>query len=233
MLIRRASIALVLLIMAAWSGCSAIQSRAVRELIKTEGKKVDDAQRNIDLFQKETEERIKVLKKALGDVNERYRILQQSEAKHAFIFSSYQNIMTKRQHDAHSALYLLGKLYLMEYEGLEKKVRDQVEEDLCAIRDAAKILSQSWKNLGTLHAQIDRYARKTAFASVDPDLTAAILEQVPDASERLSNVLTNSRTVNDALEEVVGARIIRTKSLERTLTLSSDFLTLLERIKEE
>jgi hypothetical protein len=233
MLIRQAGISLLLVIMMTWAGCSSIHSRAVRELIKTERVKVDEAQRNIDLFHKETEERIKILNKALSDVNERYRILQQSEAKHAFIFSSYQNIMTKRQHDAHSAVYLLGKLYLMEYEGLEKTVRDQFDEDLCAIRDAANLLSQSWKNLGTLHAQIDRYAQKTVFASVDPDFTAAILEQTPGTSERLSNVLTHSRTVNDALQEIVGARIIRGRALERTLALSSDLQSLIERIKKD
>ena len=55
------------------SGCSSIHSDAVRELIKREGVKIDAAQRNIDLFQGQTAQRIEFMQKGLKDINERLK----------------------------------------------------------------------------------------------------------------------------------------------------------------
>ena len=61
--VRRTTFAFLLslslpLTLVAFTGCHSIHSGSVRDLIQLEGAKIDAAQTNIDLFQKETEARI-------------------------------------------------------------------------------------------------------------------------------------------------------------------------------
>jgi hypothetical protein len=221
------------LLLSAMVGCHSVHSGAVRDLIQAEGSKIDAAQTNADGFQKETEERIKQLEEARKLLHESFKSLQKQEAKHRFMMSSYRKMAQNRGEVAYAAAYLVGQYYLAEYQGLEKKVWDQFEEDFCALRDAANALNDSWKDVATLHAQVARFANKTALASVDPELVGAILQQSPRRSEELLRVLDNSRSVNDALEEVVGAGIFRARALERTHTFTADLVDLLDRLKKE
>jgi uncharacterized membrane-anchored protein YjiN (DUF445 family) len=159
--------------------------------------------------------------------------LQAQEAKHQFVLSSYRNIASKKGEAAYAAAYLVGQLYLVEYQGLEKAVWDQFEEDFCGLRDTANVLNDSWKRTATLHAQLKRFADKSALSSMDPELVSAVIEQAPGQSERIREVLNQSRTVNDALEEVTGARIIRLRALERTHSFTADLVDLLDRLKKD
>jgi hypothetical protein len=205
----------------------------VRDLIQAEGSKIDAAQTNADAFQKQTEERIKQLEEARRLLHESFKSLQKQEAKHRFMVSSYRKKATNQGESAYAAAYLVGQYYLAEYQGLEKKIWDQFEEDFCALRDAANALNDSWKDVATLHAEVARFANKTALASVDPELVSAIVQQSPRRSEEILRVLDNSRSVNDALEEVVGAGILRARALERTHTFTADLVDLLDRLKKE
>jgi len=214
-------------------GCSSIHSDAVRDLIKREGVKIDAAQTNIDLFQRQTAERIKFMKAALKDMNERMKQVRASEAKHQLIFSSYQNITSKKGADASAVAYLIGKIYLADHDGLDRKVMDQFDEDFCALEEAAQRLAQSWKSLGSLHHQIKSYANKSALASLDPAFIAAVVEQVPAASKSLNEVLDHSRTVNDALDEAATFRFLKGPTLQRGRSLTTDLIELLERVKKE
>ncbi|MGE3979507.1 MAG: hypothetical protein AB7F94_18270, partial [Nitrospira sp.] len=90
-----------------------------------------------------------------------------------------------------------------------------------------------WKRTAALHAQEKRYADKSALASVDPEFVTALIEQAPGQSERIMEVLNHSRTVNDALEEATGSRIVRMRGLERTHTFTADLVDLLDRLKKE
>ena len=54
------------LVLMSFAGCHSIHSAAVRDLLQKEGAKIDAAQANIDLFQKETEARVKFLEQARG-----------------------------------------------------------------------------------------------------------------------------------------------------------------------
>ncbi|MBS0183577.1 MAG: hypothetical protein JSS39_14365 [Nitrospira sp.] len=221
------------LILMSLVGCHSIHSDAVRDLLQKEGAKIDAAQTNIDLFQKETEERIKFLEQARGSLHESFKALQAQEAKHQFVLSSYRNIASKKGEAAYAAAYLVGQMYLVEYQGLEKAVWDQFEEDFCGLRDTADALNDSWKRTAALHAQVKRYADKSALASVDPEFVSALIEQAPGQFERIMEVLNHSRTVNDALEEVTGSRIVRTRVLERTHTFTADLVDLLDRLRKE
>lgn len=214
-------------------GCHSIHSDAVRDLLQKEGTKIDAAQTNIDVFQKETEERIKFLEQARSFLHESFKALQAQEAKHQFVLSSYRNIATKKGEAAYAAAYLVSQMYLVEYQGLEKAVWDQFEEDFCGLRDTADALNDSWKRTATLHAQVKRYADKSALASVDPEFVSALIEQAPEQSERIMEVLNHSRTVNDALEEVTGSRIVRMRVLERSHTFTADLVDLLDKLKKE
>ena len=46
-------------------------------------------------------------------------------------------------------------------------------------------------------------------------------------------ILDHSRTVNDALEEVVGARILRGRAMERAHTFTDDLVDLLGKLKKD
>jgi hypothetical protein len=214
-------------------GCHSIHSDAVRDLMRMEGTKIDAAQTNIDLFQKETEERIKFLEKARNELNEAFKALRTQEAKHQFVLSSYRNVASKKGEAAYAASYLVGQLYLADYQGLEKAVWDQFEEDFCGLRDTANALNDSWKHAAAIHAQLKRYADKSGFASVDPEFVTALVEQAPGQSERIMEILDHSRTVNDALEEVTGSRIIRSRALQRGHTFTSDLVDLLDKLKKD
>jgi hypothetical protein len=214
-------------------GCHSIHSDAVRDLIRQEGTKIDAAQTNIDLFQKETEERIKFLEKARNELNDAFKSLRTQEAKHQFILSSYRNIATKKGEAAYAAAYLVSQIYLADYQGLEKAVWEQFEEDFCGLRDTANALNDSWKRTAALHAQLKRYADKSALASIDPEFVSALIEQAPGQSDRIMEIVNHSRTVNDALEEVVGSRIVRMRALQRAQTFTADLVDLLDKLKKD
>lgn len=214
-------------------GCHSIHSNSVRDLIQLEGAKIDAAQTNIDLFQKETEARITFLEQARSSLHESFKSLQIQEAKHRFVLASFRNVTNKKGDAANAAAYLISLIYMADAQGLEKAVWDQFEEDFCGLRDTANALNDSWKHTATLHAQIQRFAKQSALASVDPEFVTAILNQAPGRSEQIMGILNHSRTVNDALEEVVGARILRIGGLARAQTFTADLVELLDRLKKD
>jgi hypothetical protein len=233
MIRRQAAIWVLGFILMGAVGCNSIHSDAVRDLIQREGVKIDAAQTNIDLFQKETEARIKFLEQARSSLHESFKALQTQEAKHQFVLASYRNVASKKGEAAYAAAYLVGQMYLADYEGLEKAVWDQFEEDFCGLRDTANALNDSWKRTAALHAQLKRYADKSALASVDPEFVGALIEQAPGQSDRLMEIVNHSRTVNDALEEVTGSRIVRSRALQRGQAFTADFVDLLDKLKRD
>jgi hypothetical protein len=80
---------------------------------------------------------------------------------------------------------------------------------------------------------VHRFAKQTAFASVDPEFVTAVLDQAPNRSGQIMEILDHSRTVNDALEEVVGARILRIGGLDRAQLFTADLVELLDRLKKD
>ena len=228
----RTGLSMVILVLLA-TGCHSIHSSSVRGLIQLEGIKLDAAQTNIDLFQKETEARIKLLEEARASLHESFKSLQILEAKHRFVLDSFRNVTNKKGDSSYSAAYLVSLIYMTDAQGLEKAVWDQFEEDFCGLRDTANALNDSWKKTATLHAQIKRFAKQSALASVDPEFVASILDQAPRQSEQIMGILNHSRTVNDALEEVVGARILPFRGLERAHNFTADLVELLDRVKKD
>lgn len=237
MQIKKAMIVLAVTLLTASAGCHSIQSSAVRELIKREGAKIDAAQTNIHQYHQDTQKRIEYLKESIigkepnSGLNDSIKKIQASEAKHSLIAASHQNLLSKKGIDAWSVSYLIGKTYLAEYQGLEQAVIKQFDEDFCALLDAVNRVEDSWGHLATIHTQIERYSNKSFLASVDPELVGALVERVPGGSDRLSQVLQNSRTVNDALQEALTYQFLKTRTLERTRSLTVDLLELLERVK--
>ena len=215
------------------AGCHSIHSNSVRDLIQLEGTKIDAAQTNIDVFQKETEARIKFLEQARASLHESFKSLQIQETKHRFVLASFRNVTNKKGEAANAAAYLISLIYMADAQGLEKAVWDQFEEDFCGLRDTANALNDSWKQTAALHAQVQRFAKQSALASVDPEFVASILDQDPGRSEQIMGILNHSRTVNDALEEVVGARLLRIGGLDRAQNFTADLVELLDRLKKD
>lgn len=233
MLRQRLTVLAILSLLLMVTGCHSIHSSSVRDLIQLEGTKIDAAQTNIDLFQKETEARIKFLEQARSSLHESFKSLQMQETKHRFVLASFRNVTNKKGDAANAAAYLISLIYMADAQGLEKAIWDQFEEDLCGLRDTANALNESWKHTGTLHAQIQRFAQQSALASVDPELVTSILDQSPSRSEQIMGILDHSRTVNDALEEVVGARLLRIGGLARAQNFTADLVELLDRLKKD
>jgi hypothetical protein len=213
------------------TGCHSIHSSAVRDLINREGTKIDAAQTNIHQYHQDTQKRIEYLKESVNGLNDAVKKIQAAEAKHSLLAASHQNLLSKKGVDAWSVSYLIGKTYLAEYQGLEQAVMKQFEEDFCALLEAVNRVEDSWGHLASIHTQIERYAGKSFFASVDPELVGALVEHVPGGADRLGQVLANSRTVNDALQEALTYQFLKTRTLERTRSLTVDLLELLERVK--
>jgi hypothetical protein len=229
---RNIIMALTAAVIVAQSGCRAIQSHEVRDLITREGEKIDAAQVNIHQYHLDTQKRIDYLKASIADLNTSIKMLQASEAKHAIIAGAHQNIGTKKGLDAWSVSYVIAKTYLSEYQGLEQAVIKQFDDDMCAILEAVNRIEDSWANLATIHTQIERYSKKSGFASVDPQFVGALVERVPGGSDRLAQVLDRSRTVNDALQEALTYPFLQRPALERTRALTVDLMDLLERMKQ-
>jgi len=80
---------------------------------------------------------------------------------------------------------------------------------------------------------VKRYAGKSALSSVDEEFVSALIEQAPGQSERIMEVLNHSRTVNDALEEVTGSRIVRMGALECARTFTAELADLLDKLKKD
>ncbi|MBS0169172.1 MAG: hypothetical protein JSR62_02360 [Nitrospira sp.] len=233
MVSRRMNMLLLALGLFMATGCHSIHSSSVRDLIQLEGTKIDAAQTNIDLFQKETETRIKYLEQARAELHEAFKSLHMQETKHRFALAAFRNLTNRKGDAAYAAAYLTGLIYMEDVQGLEKAVWDQFEEDFCGLRDTANALNDSWKQTATLHAQVHRFAKQSALASVDPEFVTALLNQAPNRSEQIMGVLNHSRTVNDALEEVVGARILRIGGLDRAQRYTADLVELLDRLKKD
>lgn len=221
-------LALILLLQV---GCHSVQSSPVRDLIKREGTKIDAAQTNIHQYHQDQQKRIEYLQESVKGLNESIKRIQAAEAKHSLIAASHQNLLTKTGVDAWSVSYLIGKTYLAEYQGLEQAVIKQFDEDFCALLEAVNRVEDSWGHLATIHTQVERYADKSFLASVDPELVSALVDRVPGGSDRLGQILANSRTVNDALQEALTYQFLKTRTLERTRSLTVDLLELLERVK--
>ncbi len=221
----------VLLLLAALTGCHSIQSNAVRDLVKREGAKIDAAQTNIHQYHQDTQKRINYLKQSLDDLDASIKLVQAAEARHALIAASPQNVLTKKGVDAWAVSYLIGKTYLAEYQGLEEAVKKQFEDDFCAVLDAVSRIEDSWGDLATTHTQLERYSQKSFLASVDPEFVGALVEHAPGGSDRLAQVLTSSRTVNEALGEAATYRFLKSRALDRTRSLTVDLMDLVERVK--
>lgn len=100
------------------SGCHSIHSGSVRDLIQLEGTKIDAAQTNIDTFQKETEERIKLLEQARAQLHVSFKSLQTMEAKHRFALGAFRNVTNRKGEAAFAAAYLLSLIHMADAQGL-------------------------------------------------------------------------------------------------------------------
>jgi hypothetical protein len=62
---------------------------------------------------------------------------------------------------------------------------------------------------------------------------SALIEQAPGQSDRIIGIVNHSRTVNDALEEVVGSGIVRMRTLQRAQGFTADLVNLLDNLKKD
>jgi len=227
-----ASLALAVAALTTTAACSAVHSDAVRELIALEGQKITGATTEMKNFRAETDKRVKALQAAQADLDTALKQQQASEHVHALIFSSNQNLSTKSGVDAHAVTYMIGQIYLSEHIGLEKKVRDQFEEDYRTLTTLADRLDASWQSIQKLHGEVEAFAKKSALASVDVELLKAVADQVPGASQQIDAALKQARKVNEILDKVLSGRVLGGEKAEQVRSVTHDLLDLMERVKK-
>jgi len=212
-------------------GCSSIHSKAVRKLIQEEAKKIVHANEAATNFIGSANERAGKMKVSVADLNNGMTVENTSDMTHALLFSSNQNVDTKSNVDAYAVAYLVGKLYLTQQAGLQQEVNDQFKADIDAIQKQAQQIQQSWSGIKVLHAKVQAFANKSAFASIDADFLAALAGEIPGASAEVETVLKDSEKLNDALKTATKFGPLNGTALQQSQGQLTEFIDLLDRVK--
>lgn len=217
------------------SGCSSghsIHSKAVRDLIKYQGQKIQKAKsRDGSNFKAWTTERIKTLKSAVSSLDLSMENINKEEAIHALKFSSNQNLKSKVGSDAHSIGYLIGKIYLEKQTGLGNAIKNQFKEDYHALNELAEKIKKSWKNLEEHHIKISEFAQKSIISSIDPQFIEVISKEIPGAPEDIKKVLKRSQKVNENLKRIMGSGLINNGPIGKVSSTLENAIEILEKIK--
>lgn len=190
--------------LAALSGCQSIHSNAVVELIEIEHDKVKEAKKNAKSFDKNTKARVEALKKGIADLDDSLQQLKRVEAKHALVFSSNQNLSSKKGVDAHSVAYMIGRIYVSDQLGLEQQVKDQFEADFAMLNKLSKDINESWESIEKLQGKVLAFSKQSALASVDPEFVKAIMEEASIDTSTMDDVIKRSKQINTALKQWIG-----------------------------
>jgi hypothetical protein len=193
------------------NGCHSIHSSPVRDLIKKEEGRLEAAQRGLDVSRQEWEQLFKQWEESRGYLAESFRSLQSEET--GIATKIYRNggseFREKDKNDVYAVIALAGTVVL-QYEHLEEQISAQFESDSVAIGEAANRLVDSLEELRRIHSQIERYANKSLFSSVEPELYASMVDQVSESSDGIGRVLVKSRMVNQDLKHILGDAFART-----------------------
>lgn len=208
-------------------GCQSIQSEAVQKLIERESGKISEANVNVDKIVTATDDRISNLKNAVKALDAAMVNLRRIEAEHALVFSSNQNVTTKKGADAHAVGYLIATIFLAEESGLDAQVKQQFEDDQSALKQAATGLKSSWATLATSHKQLEEYSKKTILSNADPEFIAAVTSEIPGASDKLASVLAEGKKVNEALKTAASASPVGGSQISGAQTAVQDVIDVL------
>jgi hypothetical protein len=222
----------ILSLLPLFTGCTSIHSDAVRELIKVQEGKTTEAKNNALKFVKDTDSAIGSYEKALEQLDGSRKELRKIEAVHTFIFSTKRNVGAKKGVDAQAVAYLIGELYMRDYNGLDQKVKSQFIEDFAALKKTGQEIERSWTKLKITHDQIVNFANRSGLASVDSELVKQLFIEFDVDTETLENVIKRSKQVNQALENELALNFVDGLALSRTQVLNEDLLNLVERIKK-
>ena len=213
------------------TGCSSIHSKAVRALISKEGEKLQAATQVSTNFIQETSERVALLKKAGASLDTASAQLTTAEHIHGLIFGASQNIASKTELDAHAVAYLIAATYLAEQSGLDAAVKDQFAKDAVAVTNQAQRIQASWQSLVALHEQVQAYAKQSGISGLDPNLIAALVQQIPGGSEEFAAVLKQSEKVNESIEKAFQLAPLSRSGLREARPYLSELMDLMERVK--
>lgn len=212
------------------TGCASIHSEAVRTLIEIEHKKVSDTKVKAKAFREQTDARVSSLETAVDRFDSSLQNLKKEEAKHALVFSSNQNLSTKRGVDAHAVAYLIGRIYVSDQLGLEQQVKDQFTADFAALKKLSKDIDESWTAIEELQGKVLEYSKRSGIASIDPEFVKAVLEEASIDTSSLDEVIKRSKKVNVVLKESFGTTGGQQTSAPATRTLE-DVIDFLEKIR--
>jgi len=210
-------------------GCKAIHSEAVRDLVKIQGEKIDEAKANSGQFVGQTKERVQAYRKGVGDLNTAMTLTNVRESEYALVMGSNQNVQSKTQLDALAFLYQAGVIYLDTESGLQQAVLRQFEDDFAAMEVLSKQIEQSWDGLAALNAELDAHARRSSAVTADPKVIRTLIGISGVDPSLMDAAVAKSQRFNEALKKA--DRFAPGDSLERPAGYVDEFIDLLERVK--
>jgi len=219
---------LAVLLALALGGCNAIHSDAVRELVKLQGEKIDEAKSNSGQFVTQTKERVRAYKAGVTDLNNALVTTHVRESQYALVMGSNQNVQPKTQLDALAFLYQAGVLYLDTESGLQEAVLRQFEADFRAMEGLSKQIEQSWDALATLNAALAAHAKASAAGSADPQIIRTLIGISGADPALMDAAVAKSQRFNEALKKV--GRYAPRDALERPAGYVDELVDLLDRI---
>jgi len=213
-------------------GCTTIHSNSVTSLINLEKEKIDSSVKIVDTLPAATDTAINTFKSANTSLDKSLRQLRQAEQIHSLIFSAARAVTTRTGVEAHAATYLIGEIYLSDAAGLEQAVLNQFEKDYATLKDLAKQMASSWKQIQDLQSKLQAFSQESFFATVPAELIKTSVELVPGATDRIDQALKTSKQVNDALAMALKAPILQTPEVRVGKSYLNDYIDLLERIRK-
>lgn len=212
-------------------GCHAIHSEAVRDLVKVQGEKIDEARGSSKQFVAQTRERVRAYRQGVDDLNAAMTSTNVRESEYALVMGSNQNVQSKTRLDALAFLYQAGVLYLDTESGLQAAVLRQFDEDFKAMDVLSREIEQSWAGLATLNATLEAHAQRSAVATGDAAMLRALVGLAGVDPALMETAVAKSQRFNEALKKA--GRFVPGSTLDRPAGYVDEFTDLLERVKAQ
>jgi len=216
------------------AGCASVPP-SVKDLSGVERQKGEAAAKAATALSTSTKIRIQQLEQSIDALDASMQALQAEEAKYTLVFSATRDIEARKGIDATAVAYMMGKVYLADYQGLEAAVKDQLTQSENALSELSPKIVVSWKQIAALQGQIDAYANKTAFAAVDENFVAALAGQIPGASDKLADLLEKAKEINQRLDDAASLNldIEKLRGGTRVRATLTDIIDLLQKVSDK
>lgn len=212
------------------TGCSAVPSAAVRDLVSRESEKLESIRAESAAIESAAEGYTRRMRTALRNLDDAIENLERTRAGHALILASNRDVDDQRGVDAWATAHHAAMIHLGEATGLAADVRDQFAADFDALEAAAASLTASWDAIAELHAVIHDHAGRTGIASLDDEAIAALVD-VTGHTRDLARAVAAASAFDARLDAAIDRFELGDRDVAgRAAMASDDLVDLLERV---